>query len=68
MNRRVESVKVTEITQELRGLYQITRNYNYHIDESDLIIFRLMGIGFVYRDIVFLDPSQAGEQAESVSS
>lgn len=51
-----------------RSLYYSLGNENIIVDESDLVIFRLMGAKFKYSDVTFEEVNQDGEQAVSDAS
>ena len=48
-----------DLFDKLRCLYDSTGNRNTEIDESDLVIFRLMGAQFTYAAVVFEEISPA---------
>lgn len=49
----------------VRELYHLTGCENVTVDESDLVIFRLMGAQFEYAGVVFEESSPAVLSAES---
>ena len=53
---------------QIRDLYETVGQCDRHIDESDLIIFRLMGATFEYNSIEFGDSSPDDESTESDAS
>ena len=56
--RLIKTMPFSNVPSGLIELYRATGNENKHIDESDLIIFRLMGSDFRYVDVEFAEISQ----------
>jgi hypothetical protein len=54
-----------ELFSRLRCLYELTGNRDTEIDESDLIIFRLMGAQFKYSTVIFEETNPVSSLAES---
>jgi hypothetical protein len=54
-----------DIDDRLRSLYDATGNKDKDIDESDLVIFRLMGASFEYSSVIFEETSPAFLLVES---
>ena len=46
---------VAAYTKRAEWLYDATNSINTELDESDLIIFRLLGVEFKYSEVVFED-------------
>jgi len=54
MYKLVKSMDVNDIIKAL-PLYESTDSMKIIVDESDLIIFRLVGVKFNYSEVVFED-------------
>ena len=64
--RKVKSMTACNMSL-VNDLYTITNNTDTHVDESDLVIFRLMDAQFEYASVEFEESSPAFLQAESVA-
>lgn len=64
--KKVKSItSVGDVPPLLVELYYKTGNSDVELDESDLIIFRLMGARFT--DVAFVESNQSVEQVEFVA-
>ena len=53
---RVKSIMIDEpLPYNFKDLYESTGQCDEHLDEGDLIIFRLMGVKFKYSNVEFED-------------